>query len=110
MRELVGTLREPRRNSALLGYLDAPADVLSSIAGKGLEGLNMALLSDNQNLSQIKIEVLRIDAATSVSVRYPKTPQARRSIEVYVSALKSQFMEVAAAEQWRDNVIALFGT
>lgn len=110
VRELVGTLREPRRNSALLGYLDAPADVLSSIAGKGLEGLNMALLSDNQNLSQIKIEVLRIDAATSVSVRYPKTPQARRSIEVYVSALKSQFMEVAAAEQWRDNVIALFGT
>lgn len=100
--ELDPSLASPAPNFPVINFLDAGTAPLSALLTAELGDLHVGVYSDGRYSYQLSIYVARVEEQTAVSVMYPDNPEARASVDKYLSALKSVFERVAERGHWRD--------
>ena len=99
--ELEPTLTNPRPNFPVVNFLDAGTAPLSALLTADLGSMNVGVYSDGKYSYQMSIWVARVAEETAITVMFPDNPEARSSVERYLSVLKSAFDQVAEHGQWR---------
>ena len=98
--ELDPTLSGPPPNFPVINFLDAGTAPLSALLTAELGDLHVGVFSDGRYSYQLSIYIARVADQTAVSVMYPDNPEARRSVDRFVAALKSVFQTVAERGDW----------
>lgn len=100
--ELAPSLRKPRPNFPVVNFLDAGTAPLSVLLTADLDDLNIGIYSDGRYSYQLCVYVIRVEQETAVAVMFPDNPEAQKSVQVYLEALKSVFERVAESGHWRN--------
>ncbi len=99
--ELEPSLSGPRPNFPVINFLDAGTAPLSALLTADLGSMNVGVYGDGRYSYQLSIWVARVAEETAVTVMFPDNPEARASVERYLSVLKAAFESVAERGQWR---------
>jgi len=99
--QLEPTLTGPRPNFPVINFLDAGTAPLSALLTADLDSMNVGVYSDGRYSYQLSIWVARVAEETAVTVMFPDNPEARSSVERFMSVLMSVFESVAERGQWR---------
>ena len=100
--ELAPSLSRPRPNFPVVNFLDAGTAPLSVLLTANLDDLNIGIYSDGRYSYQLCIYVIRVEQETAVAVMFPDNPEAQKSVQVYLEAMKSVFERVADSGHWRN--------
>jgi len=99
--QLEPTLTSPRPNFPVVNFLDAGTAPLSALLTADLDSMNVGVYGDGRYSYQLSIYVARVAEETAVTVMFPDNPEARSSVERFMSVLMSVFESVAERGQWR---------
>ena len=94
------SLSGPRPNFPVINFLDAGTAPLSALLTADLGNMNVGVYGDGRYSYQLSIWVARVAEETAVTVMFPDNPEARASVERYLSVLKSAFESVAERGHW----------
>lgn len=85
----------------MINFLDAGTAPLSALLTADLGTMNVGVYGDGRYSYQLSIWVARVAEETAITVMFPDNPEARASVERYLSALKTAFETIAERGHWR---------